>query len=103
MREAIVVLALVGCISFSGSASAAEKSIAELPKDAADLAFVWTEPIKGVAQQTRRLDPISGLCVGLFKGSVKSVARTLAIFTPGESSAPSSTDPSKQPLLRYSF
>lgn len=103
MGRWIVVVAAVTLLSGGWVEAAEHKSITELPKDAVDLAFVWTEPIKGVAHQTRLLDPVSGLCVGLVEGSVKSLARAFHVFAPAHSSAGSLSDPNKKPLLRYSF
>ena len=82
---------------------AREKSIEELPKDIWDLAFVWTEPIKGVVRESRRFDPVSGLWFGLLKGSISSVERTANLFLPGDEK-PHGTEPkSGKVLLRYSF
>ena len=83
---------------------AAERSIEDLPNDVWDLAFVWTEPIKEVARETRRFDPISGLWFGLLEGAVKSIERTADVFLPHQkASSPSSTQQENPALLRYTF
>ena len=79
------------------------KSIDELPKDALDVAFAWTEPIKQVARETRRFDPISGLWFGLIEGSVKTVERTVNVFLPKEKGRPDPEFKSGKALIRYQF
>lgn len=80
-------------------AAAVEKSIEELPKDVRDAAFVWTEPLKSVAERSRQFDPVSGLWFGLLDGTVKSVERTVRIFVPREGGE--APEPSKQ--FEYKF
>ena len=96
---------IVGLMVLTGGArvDAKEKSIKELPKDVWNLAFIWTEPIKGVARETRRLDPVSGVWIGLIDGSVKSVERTAKFFFPTEHNAPGPTYKEGKALLRYTF
>lgn len=80
-------------------AAAVEKSIEELPKDVRDAAFIWTQPIKSVAEQSRQLDPVSGLWFGLLDGTVKSVERAVRIVVPREGGE--APEPSKQ--FKYNF
>jgi hypothetical protein len=89
---------LAGWVGMS-SVAAVEKSIDELPKDVRDAAFVWTEPLKSVAEHTRQFDPVSGLWFGLLDGTVKSVERTVRIFVPREGGE--TPEPSKQ--FKYNF
>jgi len=102
MLGALILPLLVA--GLTSGAEARDKPIEELPKDVWDLAFVWTEPIKFVAKETRRFDPISGLWFGLLEGTVRSFERTVEFFVPRKAQEPS-TQPSQseQPLLRYSF
>lgn len=84
-------------------AEAREKPIEELPKDVWNLAFVWTEPFKQVARESRRFDPVSSVWFGLLEGSIKSVQRATDLLVPERD--PSSTrksDPTN-PQFRYSF
>ena len=98
---------LVGAILICGpmaAEAARERPLSELPKDAWDLAFVWTEPVKQVAHESRRFDPISGLWFGLLEGSIKSVERTAEFFFPPELPSPAGQPGSpNKPLLRYNF
>ncbi len=84
-----------------------EKSIAELPGDLWNVAFVWTEPLKHVAKETRHFDPISGAWFGLLEGSMKSVERTAGFFLPAgkdkEKDGPSPSYKSGDMLYKYSF
>jgi hypothetical protein len=83
------------------TAAAAERPLEELPRDVLGLAFMWTEPLKQVAEHSRRHDPVSGLWMGLVDGSVKSVERTARIFLPeGAATAP---EPEPGKILRYTF
>ena len=96
----VLVLCLLGGM---GIADAKEKSIQELPRDVWDLAFVWTEPIKSIAQESRRFDPVSGLWFGMLEGSIKSVERTTRLFVQEDRTPHGSAQPTEQPLLKYSF
>ena len=79
MKIGLIAMLLVG---WTAVANARDKDLEDLPRDAWDLATVWTEPIKGVARETRRLDPVSGAWFGLLKGSLKSIERTVAFILP---------------------
>ena len=70
-------------IGWTGALEARERPISQLPKDVIDVAFVWTEPIKEVARQSHESNPISGLCLGLLAGSVKSVQHTAEFVVSG--------------------
>ena len=104
MRGALRVICIAGLIGGGGHSVvfAEEKALTELPKDVTDLAFVWTEPIKSVAEQSRRFDPVSGLWFGLLAGTVKSVERTVKILIP-EETHPSRTPRAPDVRLRYTF
>ena len=95
----IVLVMAVG----TGKADAKEKSITELPKDIWNLVFVWTEPIKEAARESRRFDPVSGVWFGLLEGSVKSVERTAELFLSGDKDHPGAEYKSGKALLRYTF
>ena len=107
MRHAAISLILALLIQAAGLALRAEardRPLEELPRDVWELAFVWTEPIKSVAKEMRRFDPLSGLWFGLLEGSVKSVERTAEFFIPRNAQEPpTSPDEADNPLLRYSF
>ena len=96
----IAVMVIAGHVGF---AEARERGIEELPKDVWNLAFVWTEPVKEVARESRRFDPVSGLWFGLLEGSIKSVERTTDFFFPADEQQPGTELKSGKPLLRYSF
>ena len=107
MRGAWAVAVMLGLTGLTAVLEAREKPIEELPKDALDLAFVWTEPIKQAAEESRRFDPISGVWFGLLEGSVKAVERTagLVLLSSGVEEGAPSKSPSRtdNALLRYSF
>ena len=105
MRRAVAVMVAIGMIVVAGIVEAKDRPIEELPKDAWNLAFVWTEPVKAIVKQTRQFDPISGLWFGLVDGTVKSVERTAGYLIPHEddSTGPSPTFKSGKALLRYTF
>lgn len=84
MRKVRIGLVVAMLVGWTAVADAREKDLEDLPRDAWDLATVWTEPIKGVARETRRLDPVSGTWFGLLKGSLKSVERTVAFILPSQ-------------------
>ena len=94
------ITAAMSVVGFQG-AFAVDKPIQELPGDMADVMTLWTEPIKSVAEETRRFDPISGLWFGLLKGTVKSFERTAALLLNDRESANSNRDTGK--LFRYRF
>ena len=98
MRQAI----LAGALLMLGvqAAEARERPIQQLPRDVQELASAWAEPVKQVAHETRRFDPVSGLWFGLLEGSVRSVERT-ADFLFSALSKDSQRD--KPGLLRYTF
>ena len=104
MRRAIAIVTLLFITGWSGAVEARERQLEQLPKDVWDLAFVWTEPVKGIAEGTRRFDPVSGIWFGLLEGSMKSVERVTDFLLPQQKDAsPSSAPESQKPLLRYSF
>lgn len=95
----VVGLVVVVLVGWTGTATAAERPIEELPGDVGRVIFAWTEPIKQVAKRSRELDPVSGLWIGLIDGSVKSVERTAQFLLEDRSSA--TQEPGK--IFRYSF
>lgn len=102
MTSSIVLWLLVG-VGLVGAAEGKVKEgrpLEELPKDIWNLASVWTEPIKYVAKETRRFDPISGLWFGLLEGSAKSLERTADVLFPSEHEPEVK---SGKAILRYSF
>ena len=94
---AIVAVLCVGLVE------AKDKPIEELPKDVLGLAFCWTEPVKQVARETRRFDPVSGLWFGLLEGSIKSVERTAELFLLKHNEPSDRAPASDKALLRYAF
>jgi len=107
MRHAtvgLILALLIQAAGWAGRAEARDRPLEELPRDVWELAFVWTEPIKSMAKEVRRFDPVSGLWFGLLEGSVKSVERTAEFFIPRHAQEPpTSPDETDNPLLRYSF
>jgi len=103
MRNRLIMIWVIALMSAVGprAAFAVEKSIQELPRDVVDAATVWTEPIKSVAEETRRFDPISGLWFGLLKGTVKSFERTAGLLFKGRESSDPNRDAGK--TFRYQF
>jgi hypothetical protein len=101
-RGAVVAFICVMALGM-GQVDAKERPIEQLPKDVWDLAFVWTEPIKHVAKESRRFDPVSGLWFGMLEGSIKSVERTTQLFMHEDVTPRGSAQPAEQPLLKYSF
>lgn len=98
MRQAI----LVGVLLVLGvqAVEARERPIEQLPADVRELASAWAEPMKQVARETRRFDPISGLWFGMLEGSVRSIERTADFLF----SALSKDNERDHPgLLRYTF
>ena len=93
----VVVMVLAGRMA----AAAEDPPIQNLPKDLKDIAMAWTEPIRSVAEQSRRFDPVSGLWIGLLVGSVKSVERTADILLRGRESSNPARDAGK--IFRYRF
>ena len=105
MRRLATLIAVVCCAGWAPLLEAREKPIEELPKDIWTLAWAWTEPIKGVARETQRYDPVRGLWFGLVEGSVKSFERTTSVLLPGmdtNEQNPNHQGQGKQ-LLRYTF
>ena len=103
MGLAGVVMVVLLIAGWTAPVAARERSLDDLPHDVWDVAFAWTEPIKHVARETRRFDPVSGLWFGLLEGSIKSVERTAGLFLPTQDEPSRNTGQSGQPLLRYSF
>lgn len=92
------------CSGLGGATSYAKThAIDELPHDLWNLATLWIEPIKGVARNTRRFDPVSGLWFGLLEGTEKSVERTEKFLLPPTEETSRPTIKSGKALLRYSF
>ena len=99
-----LITAMMLAVLAGSLVEARERPLNELPKDAWDLAFVWTEPVKQAVKESRRFDPISGLWFGLLEGSIKSVERTAEFFFPPETPPPAGQPESpNKPLLRYNF
>ncbi len=104
MRKVRIGLVVTMLVGWAAMADARDKDLEDLPRDAWDLATVWTEPIKEVARETRRLDPVSGTWFGLLKGSLKSVERTVAfILPPQHQDEPGSTVKNGKLLFNYAF
>ncbi len=103
MRRWGIALAIIGLSIAAAVVEAKDRPIEQLPQDVWNLATVWTEPIKGVARETRRFDPVSGVWIGLVDGSVKSVERTAQFFFPTEHNAPGPTYKGGKAILRYTF
>ena len=104
MRRVTAILTGLLLIGWAGAIEARERQLEQLPKDVWDLAFIWTEPVKSIAEDTRRFDPVSGIWFGLLEGSMKSVERVTDFLLPQQKDAsPSSAPESQKPLLRYSF
>ena len=106
MRRFAILNVVIVMMAWGGVVEAEEKTIKDIPKDAWNLGTVWTEPIKGVARETRRMNPIIGLWHGLWQGSIKSLQRTAEFFIPPKEEEPQPNQPAQpeeQPLLRYSF
>ena len=106
MRRMAIVVSLTLIAGWPGAADAKEAPIEELPKDIWMIASLWTEPVKQVARETRRFDPISGAWFGLLEGTVKSYERAAGLFLPNRSTDNTSPTPvggSGGPLLRYTF
>ena len=103
-RAGMVLVSVVLAWGWAEALWAEERSLEDLPNDVWDLAFVWTEPLKEAARETRRFDPISGLWFGLLEGSVKSIERTADVFLPRQKgSSPRSTQQKNPTLWRYTF
>ena len=100
MRYAIlaVLLVMVG----AGLAEARERPLQDLPADVWQVAALWTEPLRAVARDARRFDPISGLWFGLLEGSVKSMQRT-ADFVLSSKRLPGNRPRDPRLFLRYTF
>ncbi len=100
----VLIAGIIICSGVGGTTSQAKThAIDELPHDLWNLATLWTEPIKGVARNTRRFDPVSGLWFGLLEGSEKSVERTGQFLFPPTEDTPRPTIKSGKALLHYSF
>lgn len=84
-------------------AEARERPIEDLPKDVWNLAFVWTEPLKQAARESRRFDPVSGVWFGLLEGSIKSVQRATDLLVPERDPASTRESDPTNPQFRYSF
>ena len=105
MRSARVTTwtALIMVVLGTPAVCGVEKPLKDLPKDVTDVALLWTQPIKSVAEQSRRFDPVSGLWFGLLDGTVKSVERAVRIFVPREEPAPARPGSKPDKLLEYTF
>ena len=103
MRQGVAIAVILVMAMGMGRLEAKERPIEQLPKDVWDLAFIWTEPIKHVAKESRRFDPVSGLWFGMLEGSIKSVERTTQLFMHEDVTPRGSAQPAEQPLLKYSF
>ena len=101
MKRLMMMAGMVLVASTTAQASI-NKPLKDLPKDAWTIATFWTEPIRQVAAQARRFDPLSGLWFGLLEGSVKSVERTAGLFWSQDDDS-SQGSSSRKALLRYSF
>lgn len=99
-----ILMLFIQAAGLADEAQARDRPIEELPKDVWNLAFVWTEPIKSMANAARRFDPVSGLWFGLLEGSVKSLERTAELFLLRKAQEPP-TSPAQpdNALLRYTF
>ena len=97
MRYAILAVVL---LAGAGMVEARERPIEDLPGDVWEIASLWTEPIKQVARDTRRFDPVSGVWFGLLEGSVRSMERTAEFLMPSKDSGARQRNPL---LLRYTF
>ena len=75
-RIAAIAWMALGLLLAPISAEATERQLTDLPQDAFNVLFLWTEPIKSVVRQSRQYDPVSGLWIGLVDGSVKSFERS---------------------------
>ena len=84
-------------------ADARDKPIEELPRDVWNLAFVWTEPLKQAARESRRFDPMSGVWFGLIEGSIKSVQRAADFLILEHDPSPTRPSEPANPQFRYSF
>lgn len=104
MRHGIILIVIVLILGWDGRLEARDRPLETLPQDVWELSTVWAEPVKQVAKETRRFDPISGVWFGLLEGSVKSVERTVDFFFSKDEPAPvrSPAQPNNA-LLRYSF
>lgn len=76
-----LIILTVSCLFITQTdfVGADEKTIDQLPGDVADIATVWTEPIKQVHKRSKQFDPISSLWLGLIEGSVKSIERVISM------------------------
>ena len=93
--------ALVLCCACAAPAWAAdERPIETLPGDVFNAATVWTEPVKAIHARSLRFDPVSGLALGLWEGTVASVQRVTGLLQGPGSSEPA-RDAGKQ--FRYAF
>ncbi|MDP3702808.1 MAG: hypothetical protein Q8R78_00245 [Candidatus Omnitrophota bacterium] len=103
MRPRLNVIVIIGVAAWLGvpGAQAVDKPVEELPRDVAHLAFIWTEPIKSVATQVRRFDPVSGLWFGLLEGTVKTVERTAQFLFSDDTPSRVPREPGKR--FRYTF
>lgn len=105
MRQLAVGMLVLGVIAWAGVGEAAkEQPIEELPRDVWSLAWVWTEPLKQAARDTRKFDPVSGFWFGLLEGSVKSMQRTADLLLPDQKTdTPSTGAAPAKAQFRYSW
>lgn len=109
MRRWVVggVLFAMACANASAAAlderdRRPQRDLIDLPRDVWNLTFVWTEPFKHIARETRRFDPVSGTWFGLLEGSMKSVERAAGVLLPNKESESPGVKSGKL-LYRYSF
>lgn len=95
----ICALSLTACLALPAIAQARERSIQELPKDVWDLTFAWTEPLKVIARETRRTNPVSGIWHGLLYGPFRTADRATDIMDERENLP----GPEAEKQFRYSF
>jgi len=103
-RTKTLLMVFIGGVLLVGTAPAwaVERRLEQLPGDVFDILFLWTEPLKEVAKQSRRFDPVSGLWLGLVEGTRKSLERSARFFLfQDRGTAPSPREPGE--ILRYSF
>ena len=98
MRLIAVWMLLGACAASVWAADA--QPIERLAGDGFNAATVWTEPVKAVTERTRGFDPVSGLAMGLWEGTMASVQR-VADLLQGQASSEPARDAGKQ--FRYSF
>ncbi len=99
----VVAVAWIGAnlVAAPIPAEATERSLADLPHDAFNVLFLWTEPLKAVVEQSRQYDPVSGLWIGLVDGSVKSFERSARFLIFDDLNTPSTPGRVKRSPGKY--